>query len=179
MKTQEERNRENGERIDEISDKLKTLKSPEDQLKYLRDRKDEIEIEYYKGGGNIIMIPIALAVNSEMGYINQKINELESNNKTEDDPDTKKPDQKLKKITWKGTPSQFGYIILELVKHGFIDPPPYNTGPNFTGLARLCFHYFDIKTTEDNLIKELNPYNNTLSDGKRAQFQIPDLSDLD
>ncbi len=98
---------------------------------------------------------------------------------------TGKPIQAGEKIKWKGTPSQFGYLFLELVKHGFIDPPLYNGETNHTGLARLCYEYFDIDTTPGNLTKELKPDNkitgerkNTLSDTKRAKFTIPYLSDL-
>jgi hypothetical protein len=82
------------------------------------------------------------------------------------------------KIKWNGTPSQFAYLFLELVKHGFIEPPLYNGEQNFTGLSRLCYQYFDIQTTPGNLIKEMNPEKNTLSDTKRAKFTIPDISDL-
>lgn len=89
------------------------------------------------------------------------------------------------KIKWVGSPSQFGYILLELVKHGFIEPPLYNGEPNFTGLAKLCYNCFSIDTSQENLIKEMNQVKNTLSDTKRAKikisdadFTIPDLSDL-
>lgn len=82
------------------------------------------------------------------------------------------------KITWNGSPAQFGYLFLELVKHGFIEPPLYNGEMNYTGLSRLCNNYFDIETTSQNLTKEMNPEKNTLSDTKRAKFTIPNLSDL-
>jgi hypothetical protein len=86
--------------------------------------------------------------------------------------------QPLKKIKFNGTPSQFGYIFLELIKHGHVEPPLHNGEPNYAAFARLCFDYFDISTTLGNLTKELNPSSNKLSDTKRAKFSIPDLSDL-
>ena len=82
------------------------------------------------------------------------------------------------KIKWLGTPSQFGYIFLELVKQGFIELTLHNGDSNFTELARRCYKYFDIDTTPENLKKEMNPNKNTLSDTKRAKFTIPNLSDL-
>jgi len=88
------------------------------------------------------------------------------------------PVKQGEKITWNGTPSQFGYLFLELVKNGFIEPPLYNGETNYTGFARLCFQYFDIDTTPGNLENQLNPNKNQLSDTKRAKFTIPDLSDL-
>ena len=87
------------------------------------------------------------------------------------------PVKQGEKIKWNGTPSQFGYLFLELVKNGFIEPPLYNGDPNYTGFARLCFQYFEINTTPGNLEKEMNPNKNTLSDTKRLKF--PNLSDLD
>lgn len=95
------------------------------------------------------------------------------------------PGQSFDKIKWKGTPSQFGYLFLQLVEKGYIEPPLYNGDPNFTGLSRLCFQFFDIETTPGNLTKEMTPGTpkkgndkNTLSQTKRAKFTIPNLSDL-
>lgn len=82
------------------------------------------------------------------------------------------------KIKWSGTPSQFGYLFLELVKNGFIEPPLYNGETNYKGLARLCYQNFDINTTPGNIEKEMNPNKNTLSDTKRAKFTIPNISDI-
>jgi len=98
--------------------------------------------------------------------------------------DNLKPVHAGEKIKWKGTPSQFGYLFLELVKQGFIEPPMRNGEYNYKGLARICYDYFDIeskpekKTTPENLAKELNPESNRLSDTKRAKFTIPDKADL-
>jgi hypothetical protein len=85
---------------------------------------------------------------------------------------------KIERIKWKGSPALFGYIFSELVKNGFIDPPLFRGDPNYAGLAKLCFQYFNVnETTIENLIKEMNPKKNSLSDTKRAKF--PNLSDLD
>ncbi len=88
------------------------------------------------------------------------------------------------KIQWKGSPALFGYIILELVGKGYIEPPRHGGEWSYAKLAKLCFQYFEIHnnkgevTTLENLIKEINPNKCTLSDTKRARFTIPDLSDL-
>ena len=102
-------------------------------------------------------------------YIEDCQNEIEPNGK---------PIQAGEKIKWNGTPSQFGYLFLELVAKGFINPPLYNGESNYKGLSRQCYQYFEIKTTSGNIEKELNPDKNTLSDSKRAKFTIPDLSDM-
>lgn len=102
-------------------------------------------------------------------WVNEKMAYLKEN---------AKPAPINEKIKWSGTPSQFGYLMNCLVKKGFIDPPLYNGETNFSGLARLCYDYFDIETTIGNLTKEVNPEKNTLSETKRAKFNIPGLSDL-
>jgi hypothetical protein len=102
-------------------------------------------------------------------WVNEKLADLKN---------SMKPVPTNDKIRWKGTPSQFGFLINRLVCHGFIDPPIYNGETNFTGLARLCYDHFEIETTLGNLTKEVNPEKNTLSDTKRAKFTIPDLIDL-
>lgn len=82
------------------------------------------------------------------------------------------------KITWKGTPSQFGYLFLELTKQGFIELPSHAGNGSYSGLAKRCFESFDIKTTVENLKKEMNPDKNSLSQGKRVKFTIPNISEL-
>jgi len=88
-------------------------------------------------------------------------------------------EQEVNKIKWKGPPSVFGYLFLELVHNGFIEAPPLHNGEiNYSGLARLFFEHFDIETTLGNLSKEMNPGKNSLSNTKRAKFTIPDKSVL-
>ena len=82
------------------------------------------------------------------------------------------------KIKWNGTPSQFGYLFLELVKQGYIELPTYAGNGSYAALAKKCFESFDIKTTPDNLKKEMNPEKNSLSHSKQARFTIPNISEL-
>lgn len=92
--------------------------------------------------------------------------------------------QKMGKIKWKGSTALFGYLFLELIKYGYIEPPLRNGETNYSAFARLCYQYFEVSnkrgelTTLENLEKELNPNKCSLSDTKRAKFTIPDLSDL-
>jgi hypothetical protein len=91
-------------------------------------------------------------------------------------PDQENQFEPLQKIKWKGSPAQFGYLFTELVKNDFLETPVHNGEPNFTGFAKQCWEHFEINTTLENLIKEMNPKKNTLSDTKRIKF--PKLSDL-
>lgn len=134
----------------------------------------EIEFGHDKGDGKPRMKVKTVSINegrkeTVKEWIETKNNEIETN---------RKPLQAGEKIKWNGTPSQFGYLFLELVARGFIDTPLYNGETNFKGLARQCYQYFDITTTPGNIEKEMNPNKNTLSDIKRAKFTIPNLSDL-
>lgn len=89
------------------------------------------------------------------------------------------------RIHWNGSPALFGYIILELVDKGYIEPPKYGGEWSYAKLAKLCFQYFEIKnkkgelTTIGNLTKEMQDLEkNTLSPFKREKIKIPDLSEL-
>jgi hypothetical protein len=97
------------------------------------------------------------------------------------EPETKQNERKIK---WTGTPSQFGYLFIELVNNGFIDMPLHNGEVNYTEFAKRCFEYFEIKgnkekiTTIGYLTNQLNPEKNSLSDTIRLKFTIPELKDL-
>ena len=83
------------------------------------------------------------------------------------------------KIKWNCSPAIFGFLFSELVKQNYIKPPLYNGETNMTGLAKLLWNYFEIKTTKENFIKEMNPNKTSLSETKRMKFTIPDLKSLD
>lgn len=63
-----------------------------------------------------------------------------------------------KKIKWRGKPSQFGFLILELAGKGWIDLPTnsYKSG------AKYLMEIFDVDTTNNNLENEINPKKNSL-----------------
>jgi hypothetical protein len=81
------------------------------------------------------------------------------------------------KMMWKGSVSQFGYIIGELVDKGFIEMP---VNENYSRFADLCLELFEFKkgTTPQTLAKALNPNSNQLAESNRKYFQIPDIQQL-
>jgi len=167
------------EKVHQIDEKLQELPTKQAKLNFLNSLL--LEYEMFKG-----QFPDQDKDNRDIiQYLTSTINywEKHNNDPTAGDQVTGKPFEKIK---WKGKPSQFAFLFLELVKHGFIEPP-FHRGEsnNYTGLSRLCYQYFDIDTTPENLTKELKPDNektgtrkNTLSDTNRAKFTIPNLSDL-
>jgi hypothetical protein len=84
------------------------------------------------------------------------------------------------KLKWKGAPSQFGYLFLELARQGFIELPSTNGEASYRKYSQTCFEMFEFenKTTAQNLEKEMNPGKNTLSDTVRNRFIIPDFKDI-
>lgn len=61
------------------------------------------------------------------------------------------------KIKWVGKPSQLGFIIRQLVDLGYIEAPIRKDGEiNYTQFAKNIRITFNIKTTDDTLIKYLN-----------------------
>jgi hypothetical protein len=54
----------------------------------------------------------------------------------------------------------------------------HNGEASYAGLAKDCFNAFEIKTTLDNLIRDMNPDKCSLSETKRNKFNIPQLADL-
>lgn len=84
----------------------------------------------------------------------------------------------LKKLKWLGTPSQFGWVFLELADKGFIELPKTGGQDSHTKYANYCFGIFDIDTTPGNLIKEMNPKSNSLTFANRNEFTFPEISKL-
>ena len=81
------------------------------------------------------------------------------------------------KLKWKGTPSQFGYIIQELIGNGYIEKP----SKSYIKDAETYLEIFDIETTSRTLAKEISSTGdtqNTLSAKNRALFKIPHISKL-
>lgn len=82
------------------------------------------------------------------------------------------------KLKWLGKPSQFGYIFGLLAQRGFIEFPNHKGKASYGKYAKICMELFDIKTTKENLEKELNPNNNSLSSDITGKFKIPDVKDI-
>ncbi len=82
------------------------------------------------------------------------------------------------KIKWLGSPSQFGYLFLQLIDGGFIELPIGRGNPNYAKLARMCLEKFQIKGKSSSITKELTPKGNSLEPPNRIAFKIPDIKDL-
>ena len=87
-------------------------------------------------------------------------------------------DSNNSKLKLKGSPSQLAYLFTELHLKGFLEPKLHNGETSYAGTAKILWDHFDISTTKENWIKEMNPNKNTLGDVKRAKFSIPKASDL-
>lgn len=82
----------------------------------------------------------------------------------------------LNKIKWLGTPSQFSYLFLELVKKGYIEQPLYRGETSPSRYAELCLNNFDIETTLNSLQTEFKN-NSSLTDTYRSKFVIPEKTE--
>jgi hypothetical protein len=78
------------------------------------------------------------------------------------------------KLVWKGTPSQFGFIIDRLIKGGFLDKPT----SSFAKDAAFFLRHFEIDCTEQTLAKELSENTNSLETNNRKKISIPDKDKL-
>jgi hypothetical protein len=73
------------------------------------------------------------------------------------------------KVKWNGTPSQFGFIINELIGKGYMIKP---TG-SFERDAEFWMSVFDINTTLGTLAKELSSNTNSLSSDDGRELILP------
>jgi hypothetical protein len=73
-----------------------------------------------------------------------------------------------KKIKWNGGPSDFGFLINQLIANGWIEKP-YKTHINN---AKFFYDLFDIDTTVGTLASELNENRNSLSPDSKNMFRI-------
>jgi hypothetical protein len=73
-----------------------------------------------------------------------------------------------KKLKWKGTPSQFGFIFQELCQKGYIETPDISKKK----LAALLFGMFDFNSTIGTIENEIG-MNNSLTPDKQKKYKIP------
>lgn len=73
-----------------------------------------------------------------------------------------------KKLTWKGTPSQFGFIFQELCQKGYIELPKISKKRQ----AKLLFEMFDFNSTIGTIENEIG-MSNSLTVDKQKKFKIP------
>ena len=79
------------------------------------------------------------------------------------------------KLKWKGTPSQFGFIIDLLIQGGYLEKPT----SSFAKDANFYLQFFDIETTNTTLAKELSEGTNSLATKNRNRITIPHKDKLD
>jgi hypothetical protein len=85
------------------------------------------------------------------------------------------------KLTWSCKPAVAGYIISELIRAGYVNPPTTNGELSLTKLAKICDQLFDIaghNPSQGSWRNVLDPERNTLSDHKRARLNLPDSDQL-
>jgi hypothetical protein len=78
------------------------------------------------------------------------------------------------KLKWKGTPSQFGFIIDLLIKGEYLERPTNS----FAKDADYYSEIFEIDTTPGTLAKEVSENTNSLNTENRKKFKIPPKKDL-
>lgn len=85
---------------------------------------------------------------------------------------------KFEKIKWNGSPTQFGYLFLELKYKGFIDFPKTRGVDSHKKFAKICYEVFEIKGTLGTLEKALTKKGNKLTPANKDAFKIPDIKSL-
>ncbi|QHV97283.1 hypothetical protein [Spirosoma endbachense] len=88
---------------------------------------------------------------------------------------------RLNKLTWSCKPAVAGYIISELIRAGYIEPPIKNGELSLNKLANICSQLFDVSgysPSRDSWRNVVDPERNALPDSKRAKLNLPDLDQL-
>lgn len=83
---------------------------------------------------------------------------------------------KIEKIKWLGSPSQFGYLFLELERKGFIEFPKTGGIISHKKFAEICFKVFEIKGKLSSLVKECTK--SSLTPANKDDFKIPERKKL-
>lgn len=86
---------------------------------------------------------------------------------------------KFAKLKWKGTPAQFGFLIIELIGKGYLEKPT----SSYSKDANLYLDIFDIRvkdklTTVATIAKEINDLSNSLSVENARLLTLPDIEKL-
>ena len=79
-----------------------------------------------------------------------------------------------KKIKWNGGPSDFGFLINQLITNGWIDKPCKSYNDN----AKFFLNLFDIDTTVGTLAKELSEKSYSLSPDNEKMIRISHIDKM-
>jgi hypothetical protein len=85
------------------------------------------------------------------------------------------------KLKWNCKPAVAGYIISELIRAGYIDPPTKDGDLNYKKMAVICnqiFEFKDYTPSPDSWRNVIDSERNTLPDIKRVKLKLPDLENL-
>ena len=85
------------------------------------------------------------------------------------------------RLTWSCKPAVAGYIISELIRAGYVEPPTTNGDLSYSKLADICNQIFKVaqhSPTRDSWRNVIDPNRNTLSEIKRAKIKLPDSSEI-
>lgn len=85
------------------------------------------------------------------------------------------------KLRWNCKPAVAGYIISELIRAGYLEPPTTNGELSLKKLAGICNQLFEVKghtPSIDSWRNVVDPERNTLPDMKRVKLNLPDLDQL-
>lgn len=128
---------------------------------------------------NFIKSKITELENNLGGNKNNQANELiiESESKSENNIDnvgTKSTGNETQKLKWLGTPSQFGFIIQELIGKGYLDRPTSSNQQD----AKIYLSIFNINTTEGTLAKELSENTNSITPENAGKLKMTHINKL-
>jgi hypothetical protein len=146
-----ERNEKRLNLINSLKSKIETIKSIyfngiNKEVKTEIETSDKINIVNTKTSTTKDSIEI-----NELNNIKENINSIVNN-----------------KIKWKGKPSQFGYLIIELIGKEWIELPTKSLNKS----AELLLNLFDVDTSKGNLSKEINEKVNSLTLENEGCFKI-------
>lgn len=85
------------------------------------------------------------------------------------------------KLQWNCKPAIAGFIISELIRAGYLEPPKTNGEMSLTKLANICNQVFEVRDhtpSNSSWRNVVDPDRNTLPDIKRAKLKLPDLDQL-
>lgn len=161
---------------------IKTGKKIYSYLNYIntyRAMPSEIELIYEEQKYNAKVFPIYLGY--DLRYIFNALHNLYNVIRGIDTIQRKQSTEPNVKLQWTCKPAVAGYIITELIREGYLDPPTTNGELSYAKLGAICEQLFTVaghSPTAESWRKALNPESNTMPDYKRIKLKMPPYSEL-